>query len=277
MTSAWWILQLFYCEIPFLISAIAATTTSHLTNNKKQKSNRNATYRSLLNFESAGQIFCFCWPNEMNKNQQQKKNRRLLAVATAASASDVRGICVWVCCAVILRNLCGHPTTSLTLSQTHENRKKKIFSLFFSISMVQTCGSCCFCFCLQNNSNVSAIPFEFSCNLFLLFSWFIFFFLSSFRLNSFWRFRFLIDSKQYFFFLLFYSKRCWNCQTHIYTPRTTLEFLLVYRVFTFFFFLYKIFFFPQRLSSIQCVLVVLIQSFHLIGCCLLQINYIFDW
>lgn len=45
MTSAWWILQLFYCEIPFLISAIAATTTSHLTNKKQNRTKNNVSIR----------------------------------------------------------------------------------------------------------------------------------------------------------------------------------------------------------------------------------------
>lgn len=66
MTSAWWILQLFYCEIPFLISAIAATTTSHLTNKKQNQTKNDVSIR--FRFQQIGRKM---------KNNQRKNCRSI--------------------------------------------------------------------------------------------------------------------------------------------------------------------------------------------------------
>lgn len=128
MTSAWWILQLFYCEIPFLISAIAATTTSHLTNRKPNQTKNDVSIS-----------FCRRPTNSVTKSKQNRIN----------FYSDYSSIYIYFFRVVfsvlfwfffsfarfVEFSVCGHrQQVWLSFSQTHKSQKKKFLFFRFQCS-----------------------------------------------------------------------------------------------------------------------------------------------
>lgn len=156
MTSAWWTLQLFYCEIPFLISAIAATTTSHLTNNN----NPNA---KIINFEQKNDVGIYRAPFDSRSNQIFRVFNVVLVCENNAKSQresrfqfffsrQLRLVRVASAFALILRIFCVWPNTNnkfmwLSLAQhtkieqpKTKRKNPKEVSLFLSIFVDVVCG-----------------------------------------------------------------------------------------------------------------------------------------